>query len=163
MATAHQTRFSLRALANLLKVTTLLVVGAFLQKFVPMTRWGHLLGTPGKPDRTSHSTSETTVPPEVLALEKSLRQGVRLLPFTPSCLAQAFAGQRMLISKDIPSTVTIGLRQEGTHNWPAHAWLHAGNRVITGGGVGEVYFPTTSYRWAHASTAPETPDPSDKK
>lgn len=163
MASTHRTVFSLWALATLLKVTTLLFVGAFLQKFVPMTRWGHLLGTPGKPDRTSHSTSETTVPTEVRSLEKSLRQGVRLLPFTPSCLAQAFAGQRMLMSKDIPGTVTIGLRREGTHNWPAHAWLHAGNRVITGGGVGDVYFPTTSYRWPHAYTAEETSDPPNKK
>lgn len=146
MSTEHPLRAPFVVLGKLIKVTILLVMGALLQKFVPMTRWGHLLGTPGRPDLVTAEPAPAPAPTEVLALEKSLRQGARLLPFTPSCLAQAFAGQRMLISLGIPGTVTIGLRQEGTSNWPAHAWLHAGDRVITGAGVGDVYFPTTSYR-----------------
>ncbi len=154
MATKHRPLDTLRALPTLARVTTLLLIGTLLQKFVPMTRWGHLLGTPGRPDRTNHGDQKSPAPGDVLALEKALGQVARILPYTPSCLAQAFAGQRMLISRGIPGTVTIGLRQEGTSNWPAHAWLHAGGRVITGGGVGEVYFPTTSYRWP--TTSPST-------
>jgi hypothetical protein len=160
VATEYQPLGTLRALPTLARVTVLLLIGTLLQKFVPMTRWGHLLGTPGRPDSTNHRDQKSLAPGDVMALEHALGQGARILPYTPSCLAQAFAGQRMLISQGIPGTVTIGLRPEGKSNWPAHAWLHAGGRVITGGGVGEVYFPTTSYRWPTTSPRSTTLDSS---
>ena len=109
----------------------LLVAAAAAQKWLPMTRWSRILGTPGEvpsqwmgqrieilPSRAG-STREQQV-------ADAIRSGVHWLPFEPTCLAQATAGQILLKQFGQPGVVVIGLRpnpDSATGRWDAHAWL----------------------------------------
>jgi hypothetical protein len=73
-----------------------------------------------------------------------------MLPFEPSCLAQATAGQVMLRRRGQPGVVVIGLRPptaaspvaefptgEDRDRWGAHAWLMGSAGALTGGPAAE--------------------------
>lgn len=49
------------------------------------------------------------------------------------CLVQALAGKFMLKRRGIPSTIYLGLAKEEDGGLKAHAWLRAGERILTGG------------------------------
>jgi len=74
----------------------------------------------------------------------AIRRASQLLPFEPTCLAQAGAGQMMLRRRHHPGVVVIGLRR-GEADWDAHAWLlgHAG--ALTGGPAARGFTPTTVF------------------
>lgn len=57
------------------------------------------------------------------------------LPWRTDCLVQALAGERWLARSDIPSTLFIGIPGEREGEFEAHAWLKAGERVVTGGDI----------------------------
>lgn len=122
----------------------LVILGSVLQKWVPMTRWGHLIGevhAVPQEFRSVVSSDHLSAPSRRLA--KAIGRSCTLLPWTPSCLAQAFAGQRLLHSYGQPGAVVIGLKPEGNAEWPAHAWLVSGGEVISGGAISHEYFPAS--------------------
>lgn len=129
----------------------LILGGSILQKFVPMTRWGHLLGTLGPANVSSHPGPPPPPSEPSHSLAVAITRACRWIPWTPTCLAQAFAGQRLLIARETPGQITIGLRPEGPTKWPAHAWLIVDGYVITGAIEKEVYFPAASYRFIDPS------------
>lgn len=63
------------------------------------------------------------------------------VPWRSDCLVQCLAGRRWLATKGIAARITIGVKQEqapdGSTILLAHAWLKAGNTVVTGGDVSE--------------------------
>jgi hypothetical protein len=64
----------------------------------------------------------------------SLHRASHHLPWKSSCLVQAIAGQRMLLRRDVPSTLYLGLaRDADSGELLAHAWLRSGEQVLTGG------------------------------
>ena len=127
-------------------LAVLLVTGTVLQKWFPMTRWGRLIGTPEKPDTASPPLAAKQLSPTAQELSKDISRACRLLPFAPSCLAQAFAGQRLLMARGTPGEVTIGLRRGSEGPWPAHAWLILDGQAITGTGMSDHFYPATTYR-----------------
>ena len=54
-----------------------------------------------------------------------------LLPWRCVCFPQAIAGQKILNKKNIPSTLYLGLQKED-EEMKAHAWLRAGQYIVTG-------------------------------
>jgi len=62
------------------------------------------------------------------------------LPWRTDCLVQAFAGQRWLAGHDIETRLVLGARRGGPSGFEAHAWLMAGDRVVTGGDI-STYVP----------------------
>jgi hypothetical protein len=48
------------------------------------------------------------------------------------CLPQAMAAKWMLRRRRTPSTLYLGLRREEKTSLTAHAWLRAGDEIITG-------------------------------
>lgn len=63
------------------------------------------------------------------------------VPWRSDCLVQCLAGRRWLASKGIEARITIGIKQEqapdGSRFMLAHAWLAAGDIIVTGGDVAE--------------------------
>src|SRR5215211_1445481 len=57
------------------------------------------------------------------------------VPWRASCLVQALAARRWLARHDIESSLFVGVRKETPEMLEAHAWLIAGDDVITGGEV----------------------------
>jgi hypothetical protein len=57
----------------------------------------------------------------------------RYVPLGFVCLPQAMAAKWMLRRRSMPSTLYLGLRHEEKAGLTAHAWLRAGDNIITGG------------------------------
>lgn len=57
------------------------------------------------------------------------------LPWRSDCLVQALAAHRWLARHGIASEICIGVRRPGDLEFEAHAWLKAGETVVTGGDI----------------------------
>ena len=55
------------------------------------------------------------------------------LPLGSSCLVRAIARKLMLDRRGIPCTVVLGVRAPAK-DFAAHAWLHAGDLIVSGAG-----------------------------
>ena len=62
------------------------------------------------------------------------------LPWRADCLVQAMAAEHWLGRAGIETRLTLGVPKDKQPNFEAHAWLSAGNRIITGGDV-SCYIP----------------------
>ncbi len=138
-----------RGRARVAQAMALITATGVAQKVVPMTRWSRVIGEHAQVPRTWEATSEQAVPVRSADLdEERVRRAIRRasdrLPWTPSCLAQAAAGQIMLRRRGKPGVVVIGLRPaEG--EWDAHAWLLGARGALTGGLDAEGFTPTTVF------------------
>ena len=62
-----------------------------------------------------------------------------------SGLPQAFAGRVMLHRRGLPSTLSLGVRDEGDGVLDFHAWLRAGGLLINWGGGPRQYAVLGTY------------------
>ena len=62
------------------------------------------------------------------------------VPWRSDCLIQALAAQRWLASRAIAAEICIGVRRPPDQQLDAHAWLKAGDTLVTGGDI-TVYTP----------------------
>jgi len=59
-------------------------------------------------------------------IEWAARAGGRMLPFRVTCLTRSLAQGRLLRRHGMSGTVVIGVRQNGTRDFHAHAWVVPG-------------------------------------
>lgn len=57
------------------------------------------------------------------------------LPWRADCLVQALAAERWLARAGIATMLTLGVPRAKRPEFEAHAWLSAGDRIVTGGDV----------------------------
>ncbi len=57
------------------------------------------------------------------------------LPWRTDCLVQALAAEHWLRRSGIPTVLTLGVPKDKASAFEAHAWLTAGDRIVTGGDV----------------------------
>ena len=57
------------------------------------------------------------------------------VPWRSDCMVQAMAAQSWLGRYGIASTMTIGVRKHAPEGFGAHAWLSAGDILVTGGDI----------------------------
>jgi hypothetical protein len=131
----------------------LLIAFSWRQKFVPIKRWRHLLGEAeaAQPIFDARVFSPQDAPQSVDALvTKAIRRAITVLPYTPSCLAQAAAGMALLQGYGRGAEVVIGLqkRDEQPGSWPAHAWLATDAGILTGGTQVDEFHPTSLFRYS---------------
>jgi hypothetical protein len=65
-------------------------------------------------------------------IDLSIRRAQRMLPFRAKCLAEAVAAKQMLDQRGIKSTLYLGVSKDDKKKLIAHAWLRAGNFIVTG-------------------------------
>ena len=77
----------------------------------------------------------------------AVRRGSHWLPWSPTCLAEATAGQVMLRRRGGSGVVVIGLRKdpEDPATWQAHAWLLGRRGALTGGPAATGFTATTVF------------------
>lgn len=63
----------------------------------------------------------------------AVQTAVRYSPVRFVCLPQAMAAKWMLRRRRVPATLYLGLQQSGNAPMQAHAWLRAGECLVTGG------------------------------
>ncbi|HQS95374.1 lasso peptide biosynthesis B2 protein [Novosphingobium sp. 17-62-19] len=63
------------------------------------------------------------------------------VPWRSDCLVQCLAGRRWLAARGIPSRISIGMKREAQQGQDsillAHAWLSAGDVIVTGGDIAD--------------------------
>jgi hypothetical protein len=57
------------------------------------------------------------------------------LPWRADCLVQALAAEHWLKRAGILTTLTLGVPKDKSTTFEAHAWLSAGDRIVTGGDI----------------------------
>jgi len=72
-------------------------------------------------------------PGETRAVGAAIERVARHHPVRVTCLMQAIAATRMLARRGIPSTTLFGVRRGEAPHPDAHAWVQAGDVVVTGG------------------------------
>jgi hypothetical protein len=117
-----------------------------------MTRWSAVLGhSASVPSSWSGRTIDRIPARAGDARERRVARAVerasQLLPGTPSCLAQATAGQVMLRCRHQAGVVVIGLRrpEDPTAEWDAHAWLLGRSGALAGGPAASGFTATTVF------------------
>lgn len=80
----------------------------------------------------------------------AVRGASRHTPWTSNCMAQAMTGKWMLRRRGIPSTLYLGVHKVN-ERLAAHAWLQAGNWIMTGGEDLERYREIACFGEAHGS------------
>jgi hypothetical protein len=138
-----------RGRARVAQAMALMTVTGAAQKVVPMSRWSRVIGEHSQVPTKWEATPDQTVPVRSADLDeervrRAIRRASERLPWTPSCLAQAAAGQIMLRRRGKPGVVVIGLRP-ADGEWDAHAWLLGARGALTGGQAAEGFTPTTVF------------------
>lgn len=139
----------------------LLVLFSIAQRFIPMSWWSGVLGCSAQVPkhwqevkRSSPIQRERTI--EELEVAIAIRRASGRLPYRPTCLAQAAAGQIMLRHRERSGVVVIGLRQNplsASKNWEAHAWLLGESGAITGGENAHGFTPTNVFEIPYGLSA----------
>lgn len=136
-------------------VAAMVLVSVFglAQRLIPMPWWSRAIGRVGevppkwrgkKMDALPHQSSSIAE----IRVARSVARAVSALPWTPTCLAEAAAGQVLLRCCGAPGVVVIGLRRTDTkmgETWETHAWLMGRSGALTGGGAASGFTATTVY------------------
>ena len=136
-----------------LEALWLLFVFSFAQRCIPMSWWYGVLGcSTHVPKHWQGVKRATTIPRGIVVEEREVTVAIRRacgkLPYGPTCLAQASAGQIMLRHRGRSGVVVIGLRRGPLptgRNWEAHAWLLGEGGAITGGENAHGFTPTNVF------------------
>ncbi|MDW3196126.1 MAG: lasso peptide biosynthesis B2 protein [Cytophagales bacterium] len=65
-------------------------------------------------------------------LNKVINSMSRFTPWKSNCFAQALAANQLLKKKEIPHTIYFGVMHSKDGKLKAHAWLRAGDKIVTG-------------------------------
>lgn len=128
-----------RGRGRVAQAVSLLIVAGAAQRFVPMPRWTRFIGDPGDVPEQWTPGHEAALPVRSGdIIEERVRRAIRRagarLPWTPSCLAEATAGQIMLRRRGRCGVIVVGLRATtGGEPWESHAWLLGAAGALTGG------------------------------
>jgi hypothetical protein len=157
------TKRRIRAAGRAIEAAALMCAAAVAQRWIPMPRWSGVLGEAGTVPPEWAGRSPTGVATSAGTLTElrvaiAVDRACRMLPFNPTCLAQATAGQVMLRRRGEPGAVVIGLRpmaspteysrpnSRGTSDWKAHAWLMGSSGALTGGPAAAGFTASTAFR-----------------
>ncbi len=131
----------------------LLVLFGFAQRFIPIAWWSGFLGCNARIPKHWQGVKTVTAMQRLSVIEEravaiAIRRAYRRLPFQPTCLAQASAGQMMLRRRGRSGVVVIGMRLypiSTDKRWEAHAWLLGKCGAITGGKNAHGFTPTNVF------------------
>lgn len=108
---------------------------------VPFRHVAALLGTPQLESSARPSTGEETG--RINQVRWSITVAARHVPWEAVCLPQAMAGKWMLKRRGVISTLYLGVKRSEAR-MQAHAWLRAGETIVTGGQDSPQHFTVVS-------------------
>ncbi len=91
----------------------------------------HLATRLGRHMAVSAAEPDATASWEVARIRWAIGAAQRHLPWHPVCLPRAIAAHWMLRRRGIPSTLYLGA--DPSRGYDAHAWVAAGDMIVTGG------------------------------
>lgn len=109
---------------------------------------------------------QTETPREIPAADRetavdiswAVQTAARYIPLRLVCLPQAIAAQRLLLRRGIASTLYLGVATDPKKRdaITAHAWLRAGDKILTGEHEAATHRMLTSFA-NHGNLRPTTP------
>lgn len=109
-----------------------LVWARLLVRFVPFQ---YLAPRLGQRDVSSSATLTPADRAQAIRVSWAVQAAARNIPLGFVCLPQAIAAKWMLRHRRIPSTLYLGIpRKGGQAAMVPHAWLRAGEKIVTGEG-----------------------------
>jgi Transglutaminase-like superfamily len=97
---------------------------------MPFKRIAPLLGKMNNIELSSQSREYTTI---LHHIKVGILRASRFSPWRTKCFEQAIAGKAMLRMRHISSLLYLGAYKDPVNQLKAHAWLIAGDIVVTGG------------------------------
>ena len=107
-----------------------LTLASLAVRVLPSRRLTRLLG---RPESVAPTRGGARPDPRARRVGRGVERVARVLPWRPSCLAQAIATRAMLRRRDIPCEGHVGI--VSTAPLAAHAWVTVRGRVVQGGPV----------------------------
>lgn len=139
--------------ARLVEAAVLLTAAGAAQKWVAMPSWSKVLGDHGDVPPAWRGQRIERLPQRADSrLERvvaiAVHRAAARLPWKPTCLAEATAGQMMLRRRGRSGVVVIGLCPDMATDdgrWGAHAWLLGRAGCLTGGPAARGFTATTVF------------------
>lgn len=120
---------------------------------LPFTAVRRVLGEPAAPGERPDRAGDHPLDPATLAradrIGATVRLAARHTPWRSECYPQALTARALLGVAGIPHVVSFGVRRD-QGALVAHAWVHAGSAIVTGG-TGHDYTEVGSFAWAPRS------------
>jgi transglutaminase superfamily protein len=135
--------------SDLIKVTmcvACLATARLAIRVVPFVRLQSWLGRPGLGGEPAPDLDASAIA-QARRISQILQRAAARTPWASNCYSQALAARFQLGVAGIPHTVSFGLRRNDLDALEAHAWVVAGDVVVTGGGVIGDYTEVSSFTW----------------
>lgn len=113
----------------LIQVTVLLGLGRLSVLLFPFRKIAAWLGETGQETSVVLEQREMS---QLVPISSAIEAVSKYTPWKSNCFAQALCAHWILGSKHIAHTVYFGVAKEGESNMKAHAWLRAGERIVSG-------------------------------
>lgn len=154
--------------ARTLEALLLLVAVEAARRAVPMRHWSSVIGRPRAVPGAWHGQAVERLgragPAERAerVVADAVRRAGRRLPWQPTCLAEAVAGQVMLRRRHRAGVVVIGLRPGAPRaphgsRTPPHAWLLGPTGPLLGVAASAGFTPVTVFEAAGGVRAEQVP------
>jgi hypothetical protein len=116
---------------------------------LPLRLWLGWLGQQMPPEGTALPVSHRQ-DQRARSIGRSVRATASVTPWRADCLPQAMAAALLLRLARVPYVLTIGQHRSMASDWPntpmqAHAWITAGERLVTGGPADPSLQPLLSF------------------
>jgi hypothetical protein len=146
LAPSHvRVRRRVNDLIRLMTCATCLAAARLAIRVVPFARLQSWIGTPGLRGESTPRL-DTTDTARARRVGQTIQRAAARTPWASNCYSQALAARFQLGIAGIPHTVSFGLRRDEGDALEAHAWVVAGDVVVTGGGVTN-YTEVSSFTW----------------
>lgn len=106
-----------------------LIYSVVLVRLAPLRWFSGLLGEFNKPIDIELNQNQIEM---IKLIKKNIRRCKRVLPWKVKCFEEAIAAKMALKKQNINSTLYLGVDKDSDMKLKAHAWLKAGDFVITG-------------------------------
>ena len=123
-----------------------LAIARLTIRVVPFARLQSWLGRPGLGGEPTPDLDASAIA-RARRISQTLRRAAARTPWESNCYAQALTARLQLGIAGIPHTVSFGLRRNDLDALEAHAWVVAGDVVVTGGGVVDDFTEVSSFTW----------------
>lgn len=140
LKTFWKTDYAFKRLA--LKTLFLLGLGRFAVLMVPFKKIAGWMG------EVNHETEVKPINLENSRLNQLGKVIRAVSPYTPwrsNCFAQALCAHWLLKAKSVEHTIYFGVKFGENKKFEAHAWLRAGDKMITGGAIRKEYTVVGSF------------------
>ena len=106
-----------------------LIYSVVLVRLAPLRWFSGLLGEFNKTSDFEINQNQIEI---IKLIKKNIRRSKRVLPWKVKCFEEAIAAKMVLKKQKIKSTLYLGVDKDKEQKLIAHAWLKAGDYIVTG-------------------------------